>query len=275
MGSPPTARRVAECQHADPRGRRQRSRATPPTVRGSCARWPRPATTWHRGASSCSVGAARRVPLPTRSPPPGAVTVSARKDAAAARTAELAHGETMPWSNRADAAAAADIIVNATPDRHGRWHGPIATRGVAGQPCGRRSRVPPARDAVARRGRSPGAQTVDGLGMLVYQAALQIREWTGQIGPVAVMRAAALEALAPIVSLTVSRPTGPRVDGRVGLVSVRGNACCRERSRHWDWPSCSASSRVFAQDRRVVARRRRFVGGRLCRRRALWRVRVE
>jgi shikimate dehydrogenase len=42
-----------------------------------------------------------------------------------------------------------------------------------------------------------GAAVVDGLGMLVHQAALQFERWTGHGAPVAAMRAAAERALRP------------------------------------------------------------------------------
>ncbi|MEY4229635.1 MAG: shikimate dehydrogenase, partial [Actinomycetota bacterium] len=41
-----------------------------------------------------------------------------------------------------------------------------------------------------------GARTVDGLGMLVHQAALQQQLWLGVLPDVGVMRAAALRELA-------------------------------------------------------------------------------
>jgi shikimate dehydrogenase len=41
-----------------------------------------------------------------------------------------------------------------------------------------------------------GARTVDGLGMLIHQAALQQQAWLGRVGDVAVMRRAAEAALA-------------------------------------------------------------------------------
>jgi shikimate dehydrogenase len=43
--------------------------------------------------------------------------------------------------------------------------------------------------------RARGAKAVNGLGMLVHQAALQFRLWTGEDAPVEVMRSAALAAL--------------------------------------------------------------------------------
>ena len=50
--------------------------------------------------------------------------------------------------------------------------------------------------ALLRAAREAGARTFDGLGMLVHQAALQQRLWTGQAPDVAVMREAALAELA-------------------------------------------------------------------------------
>lgn len=48
-----------------------------------------------------------------------------------------------------------------------------------------------------RRARAAGAQTLDGLGMLVYQGAIAFRLWTDQEAPVAVMRAALQEVFQP------------------------------------------------------------------------------
>jgi shikimate dehydrogenase len=49
--------------------------------------------------------------------------------------------------------------------------------------------------ALLRAAQQQGARTVDGLGMLVHQAARQFQRWTGQAAPVAAMRAAALAQL--------------------------------------------------------------------------------
>jgi shikimate dehydrogenase len=43
--------------------------------------------------------------------------------------------------------------------------------------------------------RRQGATTANGLGMLIHQAALQFRLWTGEDPPLEVMSAAALSAL--------------------------------------------------------------------------------
>ena len=53
----------------------------------------------------------------------------------------------------------------------------------------------PLETPLLRGARGRGADVVDGLGMLVHQAALQVERWTGRDAPVAVMRAAAELAL--------------------------------------------------------------------------------
>jgi shikimate 5-dehydrogenase len=54
---------------------------------------------------------------------------------------------------------------------------------------------PIARSPMERAARAAGAPIVDGLGMLVHQAALQVECWTGRDAPVATMREAALQQL--------------------------------------------------------------------------------
>jgi shikimate dehydrogenase len=56
----------------------------------------------------------------------------------------------------------------------------------------------PLETALLAGARERGAAVVDGLGMLVHQAALQVERWTGEVAPVAVMRAAAAGALEPM-----------------------------------------------------------------------------
>jgi shikimate dehydrogenase len=127
-----------------------------------------------------------------------AVLVSARKADAARSAAALADGVATPWADRADAAARADLVVNATPV------------GMAGRP-GDDCPIPlesvhpgqvvadlvyhPLQTPLLRGALDRGAEVVDGLGMLVHQAALQVERWTGRRGPVATMRTAALHAL--------------------------------------------------------------------------------
>jgi shikimate dehydrogenase len=134
-------------------------------------------------------GAARAVALALRRA--GAhVRVAARRPEAAAAVRDA---EPVLWEERAAAAATADLIVNATPV------------GMAGDPA--LVVTPPGGAVVAdlvyhprdtpllRAARDAGAATVDGLGMLVHQAALQVERWTGCPAPIDAMRVAAEAAL--------------------------------------------------------------------------------
>jgi shikimate dehydrogenase len=93
----------------------------------------------------------------------------------------------------------ADIIVNTTPI--GMAHS--GSEGVSPVPGDLILRGQWVSDAVynpletelLRQAREHGAHAVDGLGMLIYQAADAIRIWTGQDAPVEVMRRAAMQAL--------------------------------------------------------------------------------
>ncbi len=53
----------------------------------------------------------------------------------------------------------------------------------------------PAVTPLLEAARARGATAVNGLGMLIHQAALQFRLWTGEEPPLEVMSAAALSAL--------------------------------------------------------------------------------
>lgn len=97
----------------------------------------------------------------------------------------------------------ADIVVNATSVGMGA---PADSTGPADLPCPvgwlRPEQVVvdlvyhPLRTAWLHGAGSMGARTVDGLGMLIHQAALQQQIWTGRAPDVSVMRSAAEAALA-------------------------------------------------------------------------------
>ena len=126
-----------------------------------------------------------------------AVTVAARRADAARSAAALAPaGEAIEWDAARLLAPEADLVVNATPVG-------MTGAGIAIAP----SVLHPGQVVadlvyhpldtpllVAARG--AGAAVVDGLGMLVHQAALAIERWTGERAPVGVMRAAAEAAVA-------------------------------------------------------------------------------
>ncbi len=125
------------------------------------------------------------------------VTVAARRPDAAAAAAALAAGSVLPWEARAVAAGRASMIVNATP---------IGLGGGEELPVPPDLLEPghvvvdlvysPLVTPLLRAAAEHGASVVDGLGMLVHQAALQIEMWTGRDAPVDVMRTAAGAALA-------------------------------------------------------------------------------
>ncbi len=96
-------------------------------------------------------------------------------------------------------AGEADLVVNATP------LGMLGTATAGSLPIDPAHLGPgqlvvdlvpnPAITALVEAARSAGAVAANGLGMLVHQAALAFRMWTGQDPPVAVMSAAALSEL--------------------------------------------------------------------------------
>jgi shikimate dehydrogenase len=127
------------------------------------------------------------------------VHVSARNSAAAAETAGLGRGSVEPWEHRHECALLSRIVVNATPIG-------MAGRDPDGMPINP-DQIEAAHTYVdlvyhpletnfLRAARERAAARVDGLGMLVHQAALQVERWTGFDAPVDAMRTAAKAALA-------------------------------------------------------------------------------
>jgi shikimate dehydrogenase len=121
------------------------------------------------------------------------VVVSARR----AEAAGAAGSETIAWDERAAVAARAGIVVNATP----LGMGTDSTLVVPAESLAAGQVVAdlvyhPLETPLLLAARAAGARTVDGLGMLVHQAALQVELWTGRKPPIEAMRAAALAELA-------------------------------------------------------------------------------
>jgi shikimate dehydrogenase len=130
------------------------------------------------------------------------VTVCARQPAAAGAAAALARGDAAPWDARSSAAARSAVVVNATPVGMGATGAgaaselPLPVDALrAGQVCVDLV-YHPRETPLLRAAREHGLAVVDGLGMLVHQAALQIEAWTGRSAPIAAMRAAADAAVA-------------------------------------------------------------------------------
>jgi len=116
------------------------------------------------------------------------VTVAARRPEQAAEVAALAAGiATAPWGD----AARADLVVNATPSRDGLPLDALAF--AAGMLAVDLIYLPPSTPFVLAA-RAAGATALDGLGMLVHQAALSFRLWTGRDAPIDVMQEAARAA---------------------------------------------------------------------------------
>ena len=119
------------------------------------------------------------------------VAVAARRASAATTAAALARGAAIAWDDRADAVAGADIVVNATSvGMAGDASLPIPAEAMTSSQVIFDLVYEPRETPLLAAARARGAQVVDGLGMLVHQAALQVERWSGQVAPVAEMRAA-------------------------------------------------------------------------------------
>ena len=123
----------------------------------------------------------------------GAIDVVGRDPARAAVAAQLAG----PVGRVADEAAIerADIVVNATSVGMGSDELPFDATLLGARQVVADLVYHPLDTALLRAARKAGAAAVDGLGMLVHQAALQQGLWLGAVPDTAVMRAAALREL--------------------------------------------------------------------------------
>jgi shikimate dehydrogenase len=126
------------------------------------------------------------------------IVVAARRDDAAAATAALAPGAaTVPWHDRNDALAAAELVVQATAaGMGGTGESPLDPAALRPQHVVADLVYDPPETPLLAAARAAGATGIDGVGMLVHQAALAFEHWTGRPAPVAVMAAAARAALA-------------------------------------------------------------------------------
>ncbi len=130
----------------------------------------------------------------------GSIRVINRSTERAASACDLA---AMARVGRPDDIAAADLVVNATSVGMGIEPADATS---ADLPCPVEGLQPsqivvdlvyhPLRTAWLVAAEQAGARIVDGLGMLIHQAALQQSMWLGTVPDVAVMRRAALDALA-------------------------------------------------------------------------------
>ena len=126
------------------------------------------------------------------------ISVAARKARPAALVARLAGARAsgIDWSDALSAAAACDILVNATPVGM-EESSPLPDAGFReGQLVVDLVYRPPT-TPLMEAARAAGAIAWGGLGMLIHQAAASFRIWTGQDPPLEAMSAAALHAIVP------------------------------------------------------------------------------
>ncbi len=116
------------------------------------------------------------------------VQVAARRREASEALAAAVRGVTAAdWPGPEPVAA--DVVVNATPI--GMGEDPALPVEPASDQWVVDLVYHPLETPLLRRARAVGAPTVDGLGMLVHQAALAFEQWTGVPAPLDAMRAAA------------------------------------------------------------------------------------
>lgn len=120
------------------------------------------------------------------------VAVAARRPEAAAEAVATAgdSARAILWPEIGDALAEAEIVVNATPIGMGGEGIPLDPGLLRGGQVVVDLVYHPRETPLLAAARAAGAQPVDGLGMLVHQAALAFERWTGRPAPVEAMREA-------------------------------------------------------------------------------------
>ncbi len=171
--------------------------ATPPTARASSTRWPTKAS----GVGGQPVlvlgagGAARAVVL-ALGRAGAAVTVAARRPDAAEAAAALAPGAGAVPIGAVDPSAFA-VVVNATPlGMSGGDPLPVDPESLHAGQAVIDLVYHPADTPLLTAARAQGATAVNGLGMLLHQAARSFTLWTGEPAPLDAMRDAVTAALA-------------------------------------------------------------------------------
>lgn len=137
-------------------------------------------------------GAARSVVLAVRRAGAAEIVVVNRTGSRAAQAVALAPG--VARIGDAPALRSVDLVVNATPLGMGSAAGdelPFDPEVIGAHQVVCDLIYWPAETPILRAARARGARTVNGLGMLVHQAARAFAAWTGHDAPVEVMRDAA------------------------------------------------------------------------------------
>ncbi len=127
----------------------------------------------------------------------GVVTVAARRSGAAELAAAFAPGgAAVAWEEAAAVARTSELVVNATPiGMAGDPATPLPAEALRAGQVVADLIYHPLETPLLAAARAAGAAAVDGLGMLVHQAALQVEGWTGRPAPLAEMAGAARAAL--------------------------------------------------------------------------------
>jgi len=121
-----------------------------------------------------------------------AVAVAARRPDAAAECAALApDGRSVSLADVGDAIGDAEIVVNATPIGMGDEEPPFSIEALTPKHLVVDAVYHPRTTPLLAAASARGARTMNGIGMLVHQAALAFELWTGRVPPLDVMRAAA------------------------------------------------------------------------------------
>jgi shikimate dehydrogenase len=125
------------------------------------------------------------------------VTCAARRPDAADEVAALCDGAAAALDGAPDLVSDVDLVVNGTPIGMGDDSRSPLPAGVLRPGLVVADLVyHPLATPLLEAARAAGAAAVDGLGMLVHQAAIQLEAWTGVDAPLAAMRAAAEAELA-------------------------------------------------------------------------------
>lgn len=119
------------------------------------------------------------------------VTVVARRTDAAAAAAALAGGNSAAIESLDEMLAGCDVLVNATPLGMQGEDVPVTAAALAGVRLVFDTVYAPEETPLVARAKAGGISAVNGIGMLVHQAALAFEMFTGHPGPIDAMRDAA------------------------------------------------------------------------------------
>ncbi|HEV2994036.1 MAG TPA: shikimate dehydrogenase [Acidimicrobiia bacterium] len=120
------------------------------------------------------------------------VAVAARRPEAACAVAALAPGaRPVPWADLDEAVGASDVVVNATPLGMRHEAPPFDAERLSAEQVVVDTVYEPEETPLLAAARARGARALNGLGMLVHQAARSFTLFTGEPAPLEVMRAAA------------------------------------------------------------------------------------